>query len=450
MDHNVTRGELKNLVTDKPSPITVKLAQKSDADGLFSLMDHNVTRGELKNLVTDKPSPITVKLAQKSDADGLFSLMDNNVTRGELKNLVTDKPSPITVKLAQMKKSDADGLFALGDQNVTRGNLKNLVTDKPSPITVKLAQNKASQLTKALSKVEKSDSDGLFSLMDNNVTRGELKNLVTDKPSPITVKLAQKKQDSDVDHQLNDHNVTKGHLKNLITDKDAPITVANVQTKNKGVPVLVNPVTLKDTMGEANLGMKILIGPDEIALHKKKEQPKNATAAAFAENPVENPPYNNWSVNQPSPPHQHGLDGKADLGQNIIVDGHHVHYLQTGFAAGMNGDEDMNESFNMGGQKYSFVQGKKPVTIGEALAQISYDHVDPHNPGDNERKITVEGDKVAGMKGTEEVHGAAIVGGTKVSYASTESIPQYMSVAGDKIEFPEFDEDRKNVTSVVQ
>jgi len=54
---------LKNLVTDKPSPITVGLAQKSDADGLFKLMDANVTRGNLKNLVTDKPSPITVGLA---------------------------------------------------------------------------------------------------------------------------------------------------------------------------------------------------------------------------------------------------------------------------------------------------------------------------------------------------------------------------------------------------
>ena len=63
MDHNVTRGELKNLVTDKPAPITTKLAQKSDSDGLFALMSHNVTRGELKNLVTDKPAPITVKLA---------------------------------------------------------------------------------------------------------------------------------------------------------------------------------------------------------------------------------------------------------------------------------------------------------------------------------------------------------------------------------------------------
>jgi len=46
------------------------------------------------------------------------------------------------------------------------------------------------------------------------------------------------------------------------------------------------------------------------------------------ENPVYNPPFNNWSVNQPSPPHDHGLAGNADLGQDIIVDGHHVHYAQ--------------------------------------------------------------------------------------------------------------------------
>jgi len=54
---------LKNLITDKPAPITVKLAQKGDADNLGSLFDANVTRGALKNLVTDKPAPITTKLA---------------------------------------------------------------------------------------------------------------------------------------------------------------------------------------------------------------------------------------------------------------------------------------------------------------------------------------------------------------------------------------------------
>merc|ERR1711865_483847 len=52
----------------------------------------------------------------------------------------------------------------------------------------------------------------------------------------------------------------------------------------------------------------------------------NATSLLQIGNPVENPPFNNWSVNQPSGPHAHGLAGKTDLGQNIIVDGHRVHY----------------------------------------------------------------------------------------------------------------------------
>ena len=68
-------------------------------------MENNVTVGALKNLVTDKPAPITTKLAQQqakgNDAKGVFALMENNVTVGALKNLVTDKPAPITTKLAQ-------------------------------------------------------------------------------------------------------------------------------------------------------------------------------------------------------------------------------------------------------------------------------------------------------------------------------------------------------------
>jgi hypothetical protein len=37
---------MKNLITDKPSPITTKLAQTSgDKDNVFKLMDANVTKG---------------------------------------------------------------------------------------------------------------------------------------------------------------------------------------------------------------------------------------------------------------------------------------------------------------------------------------------------------------------------------------------------------------------
>ena len=60
-----------------------------------------------------------------------------------------------------------------------------------------------------------------------------------------------------------------------------------------------------------------------------------------------NPPFNNWSVNQPSVPHDHGLNGKADLGQNIIVDGHAIHFAQRSEPTRLvqiNNEEDMDFS----------------------------------------------------------------------------------------------------------
>jgi len=123
------------------------------------------------------------------------------------------------------------------ENNVTVGALKNLVTDKPAPITTKLAQQQA----------KGNDAKGVFALMENNVTVGALKNLVTDKPAPITTKLAQiEKEDK---------------MKNLVTDK---------QSLAQGVPVFVNPVTAKDSMGDSSLDLKILVGPDEVSLPKKK------------------------------------------------------------------------------------------------------------------------------------------------------------------------------------
>jgi len=70
-------------------------------------------------LVTDKPAPITVKLAQKSDADNLSSLLGENITRGALKNLVTDKPAPITMKLAQTSRPIADMLLEIEKRDPT-------------------------------------------------------------------------------------------------------------------------------------------------------------------------------------------------------------------------------------------------------------------------------------------------------------------------------------------
>merc|ERR1711988_606049 len=47
----------------------------------FALMENNVSTAMLKNLVTDKPAPITTKLAQAKDGKGAsFALMENNVS----------------------------------------------------------------------------------------------------------------------------------------------------------------------------------------------------------------------------------------------------------------------------------------------------------------------------------------------------------------------------------
>ena len=134
----------------------------------------------------------------------------------------------------QAQKSDTPLL----DNNVSIGALKNLVTDKPAPITLKLAQ--------------KSDTP----LLDNNVSIGALKNLVTDKPAPITLKLAQFEKDD--------------KMKSLVSKNTTGNATANATVLAQGVPVHVNPVLMKDTMGDAKLDMKILVGPDELELQKKK------------------------------------------------------------------------------------------------------------------------------------------------------------------------------------
>jgi hypothetical protein len=37
-----------------------------------------------------------------------------------------------------------------------------------------------------------------------------------------------------------------------------------------GVPVLVNPVLMTNTEGAANLGLNMLVGPDDVSVARKK------------------------------------------------------------------------------------------------------------------------------------------------------------------------------------
>ena len=101
---------------------------------------------------------------------------------------------------------------------------------------------------------------------------------------------------------------------------------------HQGVPVLVEPTVMVNEMGTVPLGLRMKVGNDYVSVIKKQGgqvlDDKSASDASFIQtgNPVVNPPFNNWSIYQPSVKHARGLDGDADLGQNMIIDGHKVHY----------------------------------------------------------------------------------------------------------------------------
>ena len=65
--------------------------------------------------------------------------------------------------------------------------------------------------------------------------------------------------------------------------------------QKQGVPVLVNPTVMPNDMGEAKMDINMRVGPDDVSVHKK--DPRQAVKLAQVENPVRNPPFNNWSVN---------------------------------------------------------------------------------------------------------------------------------------------------------
>jgi len=219
-------------------------------------------------------------------------LNGENVTSQSLKNLVTDRTMPVTLAQVSSKRSDGDILSALLGENVTRGALKNLVTDKPAPITtpLSLAQRPAYA---NLVQIAGNDGDVLSALLGENVTRGALKNLVTDKPAPITTPLSLAQMENPV---------VNPPFNNWSVNQPSPAHDSGLE-------------------GTEDLKLRNIIidGVDGYNLAQQK---------AVAHNPVYNPPFNNWSVNQPSPPHAQGLNGKADLGQNIIVDGSRVRFSQ--------------------------------------------------------------------------------------------------------------------------
>jgi len=120
----------------------------------------------------------------------------------------------------------------------------------------------------------------------------------------------------------------------------------------EGTPVLVQPESFMfdpyyNPLGKGSLSLNMVIGPDDVSVAQQKAEnfnpvfddevtlmvhgvakrisgdkaPVDKTNVQLG-NPVNNPPYNNWSVNQPSVPHDSGDKGTQDLGlRNLIIDG---------------------------------------------------------------------------------------------------------------------------------
>ena len=167
---------------------------------------------------------------------------------------------------------------------MTTGNLKNLVTDKPAPITVALSQN-----GKKICK--RGDQEVDCTLYGENVTKGALKNIVTDKPAPIT------KPVQAVAQRKGDNNATAAAQKH---DNNS------TQALHQGVPVHVNPVVMQDTVGTETLGIHMKVGQDDVNLHKKKDN--NSTQSLSQGVPVH--------VN---PVVLRDTEGEANLGLHILV-----------------------------------------------------------------------------------------------------------------------------------
>jgi len=131
----------------------------------------------------------------------------------------------------------------------------------------------------------------------------------------------------------------------LFTEETTPFLVGPdeltlPQTENQvvlqvhGVPVLVNPesMIMQDPLGKNSLDESMVVGSDELSIAQKPDDSVVLQVHGKAvhvntellqlSNPVVNPPFNNWSIYQPSVPHDKGDEGKQDLGlRNIIIDG---------------------------------------------------------------------------------------------------------------------------------
>lgn len=142
--------------------------------------------------------------------------------------------------------------------------------------------------------------------------------------------------------------------------------------QKSGVPVLVNPVIAKDTMGDADLAMELKVGPSELNVAKKAPAPakKLAQKAANGVPVLVNPVIAKDTM------------GDADLAMELKV-----------------GPSELNVAKKA-------LKSKTLIQTGKAT-----------QPDDGPTTITVDGTaNVTGLTKGDSVYGDAIVTGNAVSY----------------------------------
>merc|ERR1712167_527620 len=106
--------------------------------------------------------------------------------------------------------------------------------------------------TKSFSQEKPKEEKKSFGADDKNAT----KSFGADDKNATKSFAQEKPKDEKKSFGADDKNATKSF------GQDEPKKNGTTQSLSEGVPVHVNPVIMKDTMADANLGMKILVGHD--------------------------------------------------------------------------------------------------------------------------------------------------------------------------------------------
>lgn len=155
---------------------------KKDRDEKKDPSDHyNVTVSMMiQRIPEEKAAP-----PLKDPYDGSKTLAET-LDKGFPYDDADNSPDDQVANWKNKKINPATLVGKLNGENITKEALVNLVRDSDSPITQGLVQLDADINAEPIKLAQKSDTP----LLDNNVSIGALKNLVTDKPAPITLKLA--------------------------------------------------------------------------------------------------------------------------------------------------------------------------------------------------------------------------------------------------------------------